>query len=225
MAIQIRTLRQLQDSEFVRQNDMALLQPQPLGTPAPTPAASQLALTVRAPSMSTSSTNTSINDIMLVTQKIQERQFSIDEHLDKENLHAIPRTALHEPDYANLIRLLEVGEPKMPEVIKTLQRLEEISSEKDLREEETIHKEFIESGIDALRRVSGEITAVPSWTITEYDEVRPSHTFRVPPFSLKYLLIREVHRLPSTLTSPTPHPPSFTHSPTAVTWAQIVDAR
>ena len=164
---------------------MALFRPQPVGPPPPyllgppTPNASQLALTSRPRSASASSAATTVKDIVLAIQKVQEKHFSIDEHLDKEDLCAILRTALHEPEDVGLIRLLEIEKPEWPEAIKTLQRrLEEIRSSPVPEGEDTIHREFVESGIDCLRRMSGEDTTVPSWTITKYEVGFLSSSFR-----------------------------------------------
>lgn len=162
---------------------MALFHPQQFDQPPPylyppTPTPSQIALTHRVRSVSTSSAISTVKDIVSAIDRLQQKHASIDEHLDQEDLCAILRAALHEPDDANLIRMLEIDRPEWPEAIKTLQRkLEEIRHEAN-RDGDTIHREFVESGIDCLRRMSGEDTTVPSWTITKY-EVGHADTDRI----------------------------------------------
>lgn len=109
-------------------------------------------------------------------EKLQQKHAAIDEHLDAEDIRNLLRAALHEPDDARMIRMLQIERSDWPEAIKTLQRTLEDLRSKNEKGEEVIHREFVESGIECLRRMSGEgDTAVPSWTITKY-EVR----YRLP---------------------------------------------
>lgn len=178
LSIQIRTLQQLQASEAARRKDMTMFRPQtflpppPYSSPTPTilHLTSELSTTnPRARSLSTTSIKT-VKDIIQAIQKLQDKHASIDEQLDTEDLLTILRTALHEPEDVSLIRLLEIEKPEWPEAIKSLQRrLEEIRSDRKDDDTHVIHREFVESGIDCLRRMSGEDTSVPSWTITKYE--------------------------------------------------------
>ena len=43
------------------------------------------------------------------------------------------------------------------------------SSSRSRAPRDTLDREFIETGIDALRRLSGAETTLPSWTITRYE--------------------------------------------------------
>lgn len=127
------------------------------------------------------------------------RQNVYDAENDVKDLRSLMRTAIQSSSDAELIEVLQVGREEMPEAIKTLQRALErrglatrqrigsvatvdghdsaddsessedralsIGSARDI-----LDKEFIESGIDALRRISlssrGKIEQLPSWTIT-----------------------------------------------------------
>jgi abelson tyrosine-protein kinase 1/abelson tyrosine-protein kinase 2 len=108
------------------------------------------------------------------------------------------RTALAANDDAAMIEVLQIARSEMPEAIKTMQRaLEHVvddgrieadessftlpspSSPEDMRVSadsssggsgDTLDREFIETGIDALRRLStGADLGLPSWTITRYE--------------------------------------------------------
>ena len=85
------------------------------------------------------------------------------------------RMALQANSDLEMMELLQVGCDEMPEAIKTLQRaLErevELGSASDGSSSDaardTLDREFIESGIDALRRMSHDAGIdLPSWTIT-----------------------------------------------------------
>lgn len=74
-----------------------------------------------------------------------------------------------------ILGFLGIDKADIPEAIKTLQRLREASGGRSMREEtyhtmkDTLHEEFIEAGIDALRRMSNCVgTDLPYWTITPY---------------------------------------------------------
>jgi len=90
------------------------------------------------------------------------------------------RAALQTGSDADMVCFLQIAREEMLEAIKTLQRAlesgnfenpsgnhgaDQLGDQKD-----TLHQEFIESGIDALRRMSkgAEATTLPSWTITKY---------------------------------------------------------
>ena len=97
-------------------------------------------------------------------------------HADAEDLRQIMKNALHATDDATMIEILEVGRGEWPDAVKTLQRKLEEETEKSSKspqEADQLHREFIESGIDSLRRISGgSDRSLPSWTITKY-EVSP----------------------------------------------------
>lgn len=79
-----------------------------------------------------------------------------------------------------MVCFLQIAREEMLEAIKTLQRALESGNfeipsgnhgaDQLGHQKDTLHQEFIESGIDALRRMSkgAETTTLPSWTITKY---------------------------------------------------------
>ena len=79
-----------------------------------------------------------------------------------------------------MVCFLQIAREEMLEAIKTLQRTLESGNfdcasgnhdaDQPGHQKDTLHQEFIESGIDALRRMSkgAETTTLPSWTITKY---------------------------------------------------------
>ena len=151
---------------------MVLFRPQPLDDPLthrnlPTPIP-QFNLNSKSPPFS--GNTRLLKDVQSAITKIQEKHASIDERLDAEDLLSILRAATHEPDDANIVKLLEIEKPEWPEAIKALRRkLEELRSVPTSDDEKVIHREFVENGIECLRRMSGEDTTLPSWTITKFE--------------------------------------------------------
>ena len=100
-------------------------------------------------------------------------QNSLDTAMDTADLRQIMRAALQTTSDAEMLEVLEVSRQEMPDAIKTLQRALERVTEGDDEVDssvrrDTLDKEFIESGIDCLRRMSRGIeTSLPSWTITK----------------------------------------------------------
>jgi abelson tyrosine-protein kinase 1 len=105
-------------------------------------------------------------------------------------------SALTTNDDAAMIEVLQIARSEMPEAIKTMQRaLEQVVDDGQFGVDEsgltvvsptspgqlsyisgisgsgdTLDREFIETGIDALRRLSaGTDLGLPSWTITRYE--------------------------------------------------------
>jgi hypothetical protein len=90
------------------------------------------------------------------------------------------RAALETGSDADMVCFLQIAREEMLEAIKTLQRALESGifecppgihgADQPGHQKDTLHQEFIESGIDALRRMSkgAETTTLPSWTITKY---------------------------------------------------------
>lgn len=76
-----------------------------------------------------------------------------------------------------MFETLQVSKREVQEAIRTLQRAREnIKSEGD----GVLHREFVEEGIGALTRISGDnaMTPLPSWTITKWEvdrDVQVSH--------------------------------------------------
>lgn len=110
--------------------------------------------------------------IMPILQKIQTAQNAQDAKADVEDLRRSIKAALESGSDAKLLSFLGIEAQEMPEAIKTLQRtLEKKSGIGEEGTKDTLHEEFIESGIDALRRMSvGNrfSTNLPFWTITKY---------------------------------------------------------
>jgi hypothetical protein len=148
-------------------------------------------------------------------------QNSLDKAMDTADLRQVIRAALQTTSDAEMLEVLQIGHPEMPDAIKTLQRALEYIRERDddgveappgnevamakvvkvnfkevegprvppkrsrtiistdssstsssghslERRRDTLDREFIESGIDCLRRMSrGNETTLPSWTITK----------------------------------------------------------
>jgi abelson tyrosine-protein kinase 1 len=117
-------------------------------------------------------------------QNAQDREY------DSADLKQLMRTALAGNDDAAMIEVLQIARSEMPEAIKTMQRaLEHVVEDRRVgadesslmlaspsslsgsgNSEDTLDREFIETGIDALRRLSkGTDLRLPSWTITRYE--------------------------------------------------------
>lgn len=101
------------------------------------------------------------------------------------DLRGLMRAALETGSDVEMMKVLQIGREEMPEAIGTLERaLDKLRAhENEFTDEvrgdpvvggrgnglvkDPIDREFVESGIDALRRMSrGVVTKLPSWTIT-----------------------------------------------------------
>jgi len=108
---------------------------------------------------------------------------------------------------AAVLEFLGIEKADIPEAIKTLQRMGEVDGARvgvvggsvvrldSEAGKDTLHQEFIEAGIDALRRMSDAgAMDLPCWTITPYVFVCLSNwRFLIYIFSLA-LRFREVQR-------------------------------
>jgi len=108
---------------------------------------------------------------LTLLMKLQASRIEQDAQLDLEDLRWLMRDILQTGTDVDLINFLEIVRQDMPEAIKTLQRTLErdslagisSSSSKDI-----LDREFIETGIGALRRLSSATeTPLPTWTITK----------------------------------------------------------
>lgn len=226
ISVQIRTLRQVQDSERQRQSDTRALINAVLdfrSHPAAQP--DHLLLNDVDPQQSPTDLQAPRSDeVVAAWQLLQTKQNLEDRHQDLENLRQIMRKVLQTKNDAELIDVLQVSKLEMPEAIKSLQRAleREVEKEQDgsgsmitkvvpvfeehteppsslskLRSDtmestqshwsdrtqasgngstkartskDTLDREFLENGIDALRRMSqGTVLTLPSWTITKYE--------------------------------------------------------
>ena len=98
--------------------------------------------------------------------------------MDVEELRKSMRTILDTESDVAILGFLGIDKADIPEAIKTLQRMGEAcgrmgsegdkqGGEVDELVKDTLHQEFIEAGIDALRRMSDCAAAdLPYWTIT-----------------------------------------------------------
>ena len=95
---------------------------------------------------------------------IQSSQLEEDSRSDVEDLRQMLKSVLLTGSDADLFNCLEIVREELPEALKTLQRTREATQ----TDGDTLHQEFIESGIDALRRLSVDVdTNLPNWTITK----------------------------------------------------------
>ncbi|KAF9562878.1 hypothetical protein CPC08DRAFT_633569 [Agrocybe pediades] len=114
--------------------------------------------------------------VMPVLQQLQTAQNSEDTKSDMEDLRRLIRAALESGSDAKLLSFLGIEKEEMPEAIKTLQRsLEKRTTTGEETPMDTLHEEFLETGIEALRRMSAGnsfVTNLPVWTITKYEVER-----------------------------------------------------
>ena len=109
--------------------------------------------------------------VIPVLQEIQTAQNMSDNQSDIEDLRSTIQTVLNSGNDAKLLSFLGIEPSEMPEAIKTLQRtLDTATIKENGAIPDTLHQEFLESGIDALRRMSAGnhlATKLPCWTITK----------------------------------------------------------
>jgi len=109
--------------------------------------------------------SSSENIVVTSLREIQSSQLEEDSRLDVEDLRQMLKSVLLTGSDADLFNCLEIVREELPEALKTLQRTREATQ----KDGDTLHQEFIESGIDALRRLSVDVdTNLPNWTITKY---------------------------------------------------------
>ncbi|KZS90817.1 hypothetical protein SISNIDRAFT_457444 [Sistotremastrum niveocremeum HHB9708] len=172
LSIQIRTLKQIQESDHDRRNEIDELK----GTLR---AASPPAYSPPSPSATIPlEGNLASSDVLASIVEFRKKQEERAQNADAEDLRQILRAALRAEDDATMIEVLQVGRDEWPDAVKTLQRRLEEEREKhsDGRikgpeaEVDTVHREFLEGGIECLRRMSGnQLESLPHWTITKYE--------------------------------------------------------
>jgi hypothetical protein len=115
--------------------------------------------------------------VIPVLHHLQSTQNAEDSKMDVEELRRSMRAILDAGSDVAILAFLGIDEADIPEAIKTLQRMREVGGgggggkggEMDGLMRDTLHQEFVEAGIDALRRMSDcAATDLPYWTITPW---------------------------------------------------------
>jgi len=192
LSIQIRTLKLIQVNELRRQKEThdvleSLSHLSPGLPPVPLP----------LPPTTLESSPRDAEGVRKTLRALRSAQNARDRARDAADLRQLMRTALTTNDDATIIEVLQIARSEMPEAIKTLQRALErvVDDGRDAEDDaasaqlsplpplsplvaegpgkggaDTLDREFIETGIDALRRLShGTDLGLPSWTITRYE--------------------------------------------------------
>ncbi|KAF9529086.1 hypothetical protein CPB83DRAFT_812894 [Crepidotus variabilis] len=152
-------------------------------TPAPTTPSSFSSRAIA------STTTTPRAQVIPVLQEIHTSQNIEDRKADIEEMRSRMRMLLDRGNDIDILRFLGIDEKDIPEAIKTLQRmLENLCGgvgwggqghcrarwdgevfDDNLEAPDSLHQEFIESGIEALRRMSKGLPELPYWTITPFE--------------------------------------------------------
>jgi len=109
-------------------------------------------------------------------EEITSVQDHKDRELDQNDLRQQMDNALQSGSDSTMLDFLQIPREDILEAIKSMQRhLEKAKpgsmSTTDLdvyNPKDTLEREFIETGIDSLRRMSKSTTTLPSWTITRF---------------------------------------------------------
>jgi len=109
-------------------------------------------------------------------EEITSVQDDKDRELDQNDLRQQMDNALQSGSDSTMLDFLQIPREDILEAIKSMQRhLEKTKpgsmSTTDLdayNPKDTLEREFIETGIDSLRRMSKSTTTLPSWTITRF---------------------------------------------------------
>lgn len=104
-------------------------------------------------------------NILIRIRNIQSSQLEEDIKSDVEDLRQVLKSVLLTGSDADLFNCLEIVREELSEALKTLQR----TCKTTQKDGDTFHQKFIESGIDALRRLSANVVNLPNWTITKYE--------------------------------------------------------
>ena len=140
------------------------------------------------PSVALPSFPTDRESVRNTLHAVRAEQNVQDRARDMADLHRLMLTALAANDDNAMIAVLQIARSEMPDAIRTLERAlehlceneqvdaEEASQEASLEpgntgaSHDTLDREFIVTGIDALRRLSkGVDLGLPSWTITQFE--------------------------------------------------------
>ncbi|KAF8268212.1 kinase-like domain-containing protein, partial [Lactarius quietus] len=162
LSIQIRTLKLVKATELQQKETHNLLE-----------SLTHVSPSVPSAALQSSPTDTeNVRDALLALRAAQNAR---DRAYDMADLRQIMRTALASNDDVAMIEVLQIARSEMPEAIKTLEHAVEDDAAPDpgstgARRTDTLDREFIVTGIDALRRLSkGADLGLPSWTITRFE--------------------------------------------------------
>ena len=221
LSIQVRVLRQVQESENRRAQDAELIMSTLLevlgarggGIHGLPPSSSHRSLTgeqeasqeecyqeaspaEEKPPVILSPTSLPPTQILPALRTLHSTQNTLDAQRDTADLRTLMRHALETKSDVEMMKVLQIGREEMPDAIGTLERaLERFkvqAKNKDAQQdvtggmagerpavaatakeeglgEDPLDREFVENGIDALRRMSmGVVPKLPSWTITRF---------------------------------------------------------
>lgn len=110
-------------------------------------------------------------------EEITSVQDDKDRELDQNDLRQQMDSALQSGSDSTMLEFLQIPREDILEAIKSMQRhLEKTrpkmkgATDPDLNSpKDTLEREFIETGIDSLRRMSKSSTTLPGWTITRFE--------------------------------------------------------
>ncbi|TFK36539.1 hypothetical protein BDQ12DRAFT_755204 [Crucibulum laeve] len=163
VSVQIRTLKLVQMSEQRRQADAKILHDVVTNLSLSPCSCSPLSMDTTIPSL-----------VIPALKELHSKQNFEDADFDTSDMRHLMRCALQTGSDADLVAFLQIVREEMPEAIKSLQRALESSSStlpSAALDRDALHQEFMESGIDALRRLSQDVadSVLPAWTITKYE--------------------------------------------------------
>ncbi|KAF8334168.1 uncharacterized protein EI90DRAFT_3015196 [Cantharellus anzutake] len=194
LAVQIRILREIKAQQATG-NEIQEPSSQPIASPPP---AYSVAPTTAGSTLEQSHISIPSDPSAVLPQIASHHQarFIQDYHVDSADLTHIIREVLGSGSEARLIEVLQIQRPDIAEAVKTLQRAlevslyrlkEEMRSSRSSHEHEskttttveqlslddkgdmTVHREFIEEGIEALRNMGTDVGTIPPWTITRWE--------------------------------------------------------
>ncbi|VDC03563.1 unnamed protein product [Peniophora sp. CBMAI 1063] len=170
--VQMRMLQLIREGD-IRQNP----DPQPeIFEPALPPtitSSASLAMTDAAPASLEQQDMTAVHKLL---DHYRESQNSQDLDSDTADLRRVMQSTLRKRDDVAICEVMQINRDEMPEAIETLQRtLAQATIEPPKREPaaaatQSFDKEFMQFGIEALSRLSGDLDVnLPHWTITRFE--------------------------------------------------------
>lgn len=109
-------------------------------------------------------------------EEITSVQDNKDRELDHNDLRQLMDNALQSGSDSTMLEFLQIPREDILEAIKSMQRhlertrpgLKDPMNADPYESRDTLEREFIETGIDSLRRMSKSSASLPSWTITRF---------------------------------------------------------